>query len=42
MYKDNYKKLKAAINKLKSKYDFKGLYHFTDFKNLKSIIETEC
>ena len=42
MYKDDYKKLKAFINQLKAKYNFKGLYHFTDFKNLKSIIETGC
>ncbi len=42
MYKDDYKKLKAVINQLKTKYNFKGLYHFTDFKNLKSIIETGC
>lgn len=42
MYKNDYKKLKVVINQLKDKYDFKGLYHFTDFKNLKSIIEIGC
>lgn len=39
MYKRDYKNLKSVIKKLKEKYDFKGLYHFTDFENLQSILD---
>ncbi|SCI61398.1 DUF4433 domain-containing protein [Intestinibacter bartlettii] len=28
------------VNYLKRQYNFKGLYHFTDFSNLKNILET--
>mgnify|MGYP006284852365 FL=1 len=40
MYKKDYKELKSVIKKLKKDYNFKGLYHFTDFKNLDSIFDT--
>ena len=40
MYKKDYKKLKSVINKLKEEYNFKGLYHFTDFENLQSILDS--
>ncbi len=39
MYKRDYEKLKLVIKKLIKKYNFKGLYHFTDFKNLHSILD---
>ncbi|MGM0411366.1 MAG: DarT ssDNA thymidine ADP-ribosyltransferase family protein [Bacillota bacterium] len=39
MYKKDYVKLKSIIKKLKEDYNFKGLYHFTDFENLQSIID---
>lgn len=38
-YKKDYRKLKRVVNSLKEKYDFKGLYHFTDFTNLKHILD---
>lgn len=36
-FKDNYEDFKPIIGKLQLKYDFKGLWHFTDFSNLQSI-----
>ncbi len=35
--KENISEIKLKINELKEKYNFQGLWHFTDFTNLKSI-----
>jgi hypothetical protein len=40
MYKENLGEFKFIIDQLKAEYNFKGLYHFTDFKNLHSIFKT--
>ena len=37
IYKEDYNKFKILVNELKNKYDFQGLWHFTDFSNLNSI-----
>ena len=39
-YKNDWRYIEQSINVLKNKYNFKGLYHFTDFSNLKNIFET--
>lgn len=36
--KDDYEKLRGKVKKLKDTYNFRGLFHFTDFSNLNSII----
>lgn len=38
-YKEDYEKIKIYIRKLKEQYGFKGLFHFTDFSNLKTIFK---
>lgn len=39
-YKKDYRLLKLWVDSLKSRYNFKGLYHFTDFSNLEQIFKT--
>lgn len=36
--KSDYEKIRGKVNKLKDTYNFRGPLHFTDFKNLNSII----
>ncbi len=36
--KDDQEKLVETVKRLKKQYDFRGLFHFTDFLNLRSII----
>lgn len=38
-YKKDYKLFKVALEQLKEKYGFNGLYHFTDFSNLALIFK---
>ena len=38
-YKNDWRQIEQSVNVLKNKYNFKGLYHFTDFSNLKDIFE---
>ncbi|HHZ00418.1 MAG TPA: DUF4433 domain-containing protein [Tissierellia bacterium] len=38
-YKKDYNLLKDTVDVLKARYNFNGLYHFTDFSNLKNIFE---
>lgn len=38
-YKNDWEEIRKFINLLKERYDFKGLYHFTDFSNLKYIFQ---
>ncbi|MGL4731730.1 MAG: DarT ssDNA thymidine ADP-ribosyltransferase family protein [Clostridium sp.] len=39
-YKNDWKQIQQSVMLLKERYNFKGLYHFTDFTNLKEIFET--
>lgn len=39
-YKEEHWMFKIMVNHLKNKYGFDGLYHFTDFSNLKSIFKS--
>lgn len=38
-FKEDYLQFEPIINKLKENYNFQGLWHFTDFTNLKSIFD---
>lgn len=39
-YKDNHLMFKVKAKQLKQRYGFDGLYHYTDFSNLKSIFNS--
>ena len=38
MYKSDLANFKLEVSKLKKEFNFKGLYHFTDFTNLENIL----
>lgn len=39
-YKKDWEKIKEYIQSLNQKHNFKGLYHFTDFTNLRNILDS--
>lgn len=38
-YKKDWEKIKEYIQSLNQKHNLKGLYHFTDFTNLRNILD---